>query len=538
VNTTTFESLDLSPNIFRAIQDLGFESPTQIQAQSIPLLRETEGDFIGQAQTGTGKTAAFLIPLLEKIDPSSKTVQSLILAPTRELANQIEVEIQKLGKYTKIKSTTVYGGSSYERQIKSLRQDRPQIVVGTPGRVLDLIKKKFLKLDEAKFFVLDEADEMLNMGFLDDVKTILEEFNEQRQLIMFSATMPRAILDLIKKSFRNYEMVKVKKEYLKENIDQKYFIVRNKHLTEALARLIDVEDDVYAIVFCKTKIETKEVGADLRTRGHKVEVLNGDMGQSERDYALRKFKEKKCNIIVCTDVAARGIDVQDVTHVFNYGLPQSNDSYVHRIGRTARAGRSGKAYTLVTPRTVFAIRKIERDTQQVITAAKLPKVAELKKQIVRRELETLMPMLNVLREKGSDFKTDESFNLFKEQFGDLERDEILKLMFTWKLNKTIRHYNNLEEIEGSAESGGSGRSGGRRRDRSRSRDRRSNGRRGDDRGDRRSGGSEGRRRASGGGRSESGSGRRRSSDRSNSGGSRSYRGSSSGRSPQRASASR
>ncbi len=476
--THTFQEFDLNPNLSKAILGLGYVEPTEIQLKSITKLKNFDGDFVGQAQTGTGKTAAFCIPLLEKIDIHSKDVQALVLAPTRELANQIENEIKKLSEFLDIRSTTIYGGSSYDKQIRSLKKDRPQIVVGTPGRVLDLIYKKVLKLNNAKFLVLDEADEMLNMGFLEDVQEIMNFFDEQRQLMMFSATMPKEILNLIKKNFKNYELVKAKKEYLKGNIDQKYFVVRNKHLKEGLARLIEIEDEIYAIVFCKTRMETKEVGQDLRSRGHKVEILNGEMKQNERDYALSNFREKRCNIIVCTDVAARGIDVQDVTHVFNFGLPQNNESYVHRIGRTARAGKQGKAYTLVTPKTAFIIRKIEKDTKQKIEMAKLPHISQLKKQLVKKEVATIEPMLKVLKEKGDSFKSDNSFELFKEYFDDLDKEQILKLMFSWKLNKVIRHYNNLEDIEdvagSSAPRSRSRRGRSRNRDRDRSRNRNNN----------------------------------------------------------------
>ena len=481
----TFNSLGLSAQILKAVNTMGFEYPSEIQEQAIPiLLRQKNKDFIGQAQTGTGKTAAFVIPLLERIDLSADHVQALILAPTRELANQVEAEIKKLGQFTGVRSTCVYGGSSYQKQIKALRKDKAQIVVGTPGRVIDLINKDILKINKADYCILDEADEMLNMGFFEDIKTVLDLFHSKRKLVMFSATMPASILELIERSFREYDLVKIKKKSLSnEDIEQKYFVVKNKYFAESLARLIDIESDVYGIVFCQTKVETREVGSELRARGYEVEILNGDMGQFERDLAMRNFKDKKVNLMVCTDVAARGIDVNNLTHVFNYGLPQDNESYVHRIGRTGRAGMKGKAYTIVGPRKAYAIRGIERHINRRIELDKLPSVDKLKMKLVDKELEQTKPLLEAMEVKGEDFKTDDSFELFAEKFSHLSQVELLKLMFTWKFNKSLRQYDSLPIIEAEESSSrdntrrgrrrqasGSGSSRGRSRSRSQSQD--------------------------------------------------------------------
>ncbi len=491
-----FSSLIDNMDVLQAVTEMGYETPTEIQEKAIPLLKTTTKDFIGQAKTGTGKTAAFSLPLLDKIDQDSSFVQVLILAPTRELATQVESEIKKFTKYTDITSTCIYGGSSYEKQFKALRAG-PQIVVGTPGRVWDLIKKNKLILDHAKYCVLDEADEMLNMGFLEDVKTILDVFDVSRQLIMFSATMSKSILNLIGHSFNEYDLVKTKNQNTHNaQIDQKYFIVKNKYKTEALARLIDLEENIYAIVFCKTKIETKEVGDDLKKRGYRVEVLNGDMGQNERDYSMRKFKEKKATLMVCTDVAARGIDVNHLTHVFNYGLPQNNESYVHRIGRTGRAGSEGKAYTIVGPKSAFAIKRIERDTSQKIELGRLPRIEELKGKIVDKEIANMARLKEVLQEKGETFKIDKAFENFSASFSDLSSEDLLKLMFSWKFNEVLRTYNNLGDIEAKADNSGGG--GGRRERRFNSRRGGNGGGRG---GDRRRGGRGGRDRDRGNSRS-------------------------------------
>lgn len=462
METITFKELEISSEILRALEEMGFESPSEIQQKAIPVINNTELDFIGQAQTGTGKTAAFVIPLLEKINYENGLPQAIILAPTRELANQVEQEIKKIGKYTGVRTLSIYGGTSYDRQIRGLKKDKPHIVVGTPGRVIDLIDKNHLRLKDANYCILDEADEMLNMGFLEDVQRVLEELKSNRQLIMFSATMPRPILQMVEKSFNQYEMVKIKKKTLSnEDIDQKYFVVKNKYQKESLVRLIDSAEEFYGIVFCKTRLETKEVGDELRERGYKVEILNGDMGQAQRDHAMRNFKDKRSTIMVCTDVAARGIDVNNLTHVVNFGLPQDNESYVHRIGRTGRAGMKGEALTIVTPNMQFAIKKIERLTKQEIKYSKLPTVAQLKKNLVDREIESAIKLKEAVQMRGDDFKTDDSFETFESEFGDLSQKELMRLMFTWKFNKELRHFDNLPDIESSPNersSNGGGRS--------------------------------------------------------------------------------
>jgi ATP-dependent RNA helicase DeaD len=448
VSNSSFKDLNIIPEVQKVIDELGFVTPTEIQEKAIPELNTTDRDFVGQAQTGTGKTLAFVAPLLSKIDYKINYVQAIVLAPTRELAMQVEAEIVKLGKYTGIKSTCIYGGTVYDNQIEALNKDRPQIVVGTPGRVIDMINKGHLRLDKAKFCILDEADEMLTMGFFEDVQIVLSKFNNKRQLMMFSATMPKPIIRLIKNEFNNPLIVKIEKKTLSnDDIEQKYFVVRDKHFKEALARLIDDARDVYGIVFCRTKIETKEVGDDLKKRGMSVDILNGDMGQTERDHSMRNFKNKKVNILVCTDVAARGIDIDNLTHVFNYGLPRDNESYVHRIGRTGRAGMKGKAYTIVGPKSDYAIKNIERHIKDEIEFSKLPSVDDLKRNLVEREVAAAGQILEAIKAKGEDFKTEVAFDLLVENFGDLSHEELLKLMFVWKFNKEMRHYNNLSDIE-------------------------------------------------------------------------------------------
>lgn len=450
-----FSQLKLNASLLKVLNEMGFEKPTEIQASAIPILLESDKDFVGQAQTGTGKTAAFGIPLLSRIDFKDDAVQALVLAPTRELASQVENEIKKFGKYTEARTTCVYGGTGYEGQIHALKKGKPHIVVGTPGRVIDLIEKKILRLDHAKFCVLDEADEMLNMGFFEDVQTILSSFNSNRQLVMFSATMPQQIIRLIKSSFNEPEMARIEKKSLSnDDIEQRYFVVREKHFKEAIARLVDDAQDMYGIVFCRTKLETKTVADDLKSRGHNVEVLNGDMGQVERDHAMEKFKKKKVNLLVCTDVAARGIDVDNLTHVFNYGIPRDNESYVHRIGRTGRAGTKGKAYTITSPKTAFLIRGIEKHINKKIPQESLPTVAKLKRNLVEKELDASAFIVDALKLKGDDFKLDDSFELIGDRFDALSKEELIKFMFVWKFNKEMRRYNNLADIESVMDDGG------------------------------------------------------------------------------------
>jgi len=443
-----FNSLKIKPEILEAIKLYGFEDPTDIQREAIPFLLKDKKDFFGQAQTGTGKTAAFAIPLLNEIDEDHCIVQSIILAPTRELAIQVEGEIKRFSKFTRIQSFCVYGGVEYEPQLRGIKKVKPQIIVGTPGRVIDLIKKSIISLKDAKTFVLDEADEMLKMGFYEDVIDLLALFTEKPRMIMFSATMPNSINTLIQKIFSSPRIISIKeKTTSSELIDQSFYLVREKHLKEALARLIDFQDESYSIVFCRTKLETKVVSDDLKKRGHRVELLNGDMGQADRDLSMRNFKSKRSKILVCTDVAARGIDIDNITHVFNYGMPRDNESYIHRIGRTGRAGTSGNAMLLVPHSMLRKVVELEKYTGSRIIKKELPSIPNLIDKLVAREVENAKLIKQAITTKTESFNIDPSFKRLEKEFIDLSRDELMKLMFVWKFNKDIRHYNNLENIE-------------------------------------------------------------------------------------------
>ncbi len=367
METLKFEDLNLSKEVTKAVADLGFEEATPIQSQAIPFLLEGR-DLIGQAQTGTGKTAAFGIPVIEKIDATVKSTQAIVLCPTRELAIQVAEGFSDLLKYKKgIKVLPVYGGQTIERQISALRRG-VHIVIATPGRLIDHIERKTIDLSTVATVVLDEADEILNMGFRDDMETILKKVpKENRQTVFFSATMPKPILELTKKYLRSPEHIKVvHKELTVPNIQQFYYEIKPNMKLEVLCRLIDVNNPTLSLVFCNTKRTVDTLVAHLKARGYSAEAIHGDLKQSQRDKVMQKFRSGKLDMLVATDVAARGIDVDDIDAVFNYDMPQDEEYYVHRIGRTARAGRNGQSHTFVVGKEFHNIREIERYTKSKI----------------------------------------------------------------------------------------------------------------------------------------------------------------------------
>ncbi len=373
----SFENLGLSEETLKVIKHKGFEEPTPIQVKTIPAILAGNKDIVGQAKTGTGKTAAFGLPMIELLPEKSRKVQSLILTPTRELAIQVAEEINSLKGKKKLSIVPIYGGQSIDLQFRSLRKG-VDIVVGTPGRILDHLRRGTLKLDKISFLVLDEADEMLNMGFIEDVREIMESTGPEKRTMLFSATMPREILQIAKKYMGEYDVMKVSKGQLTvSQTDQIYFEVSVADRFDALCRIIDMEEKFYGLVFCRTKVDTDSVGNHLIERGYDADSLHGDMSQSQREKILNKFKKKLLNILVATDVAARGIDVQDLTHVINYALPQDPESYVHRIGRTGRAGKEGIAVTFITPSEYRKLQFIKRGAKTDIRKAMLPKVEDV-----------------------------------------------------------------------------------------------------------------------------------------------------------------
>lgn len=377
MDTVRFEDLDLCPEIMKAVKKMGFEEASPIQAKAIPIVREGR-DIIGQAQTGTGKTAAFGIPLLEKIDPKNKKLQAVVLCPTRELAIQVADEIRTLAEYMHgIKVLPIYGGQEIVKQIRSLKSG-VQLMIGTPGRVMDHMRRKTVKMEHVHTVVLDEADEMLNMGFREDIETILEGVPEERQTVLFSATMPKPILDITKKFQKNTELVKVtKKELTVPNIEQFYYEVKPKNKEEVLSRLLDIYNPKLSVVFCNTKRQVDVLVNGLLGRGYFAAGLHGDLKQAQRDRVMQGFRSGKTDILVATDVAARGIDVEEVEAVFNYDLPQDDEYYVHRIGRTGRAGRVGRSFSFVSGREVYKLKEIQRYCKTKIYAQKVPSLDDV-----------------------------------------------------------------------------------------------------------------------------------------------------------------
>ncbi|MHB8171632.1 MAG: DEAD/DEAH box helicase [Thermincolia bacterium] len=372
----SFDDFNLSKKILQAIKEMGFEEPTPIQIQAIPLLMEGH-DVIGQAQTGTGKTATFGIPILERLNPRLRTVQALILTPTRELAIQVAEEISKIGRFKDVKTLPIYGGQSIDRQIRSLKFG-VQVVIGTPGRILDHLRRKTLKLDKLSMLVLDEADEMLDMGFIDDIESILQETPPQRQTLLFSATMPIQIQRLAQKYLNSPQNIIVTKDELTVPlIEQVYYEVKDRQKLDSLCRILDVAEVGLAIIFCRTKRGVDELVAGLQARGYQAEGLHGDLSQHQRNRVMKKFRDSSVEILVATDVAARGLDVENVTHVFNYDVPQDPESYVHRIGRTGRAGKTGIAITLVVSREYRQLRLIEKEAKTRIKRQQLPSLADV-----------------------------------------------------------------------------------------------------------------------------------------------------------------
>ncbi|MBR2569175.1 MAG: DEAD/DEAH box helicase [Paenibacillus sp.] len=370
-----FAEFGLEPKVLQAITELGFEESTPIQEKAIPVAL-SGSDMIGQAQTGTGKTAAFGIPLITKIDTSEERVVALVMTPTRELAIQVSEEIGKLSRFKGVRSLAIYGGQDIGRQIRALKK-RPQIIIGTPGRLLDHINRKTIRLDDVNTVVLDEADEMLDMGFMDDITSILKLVPEERQTMLFSATMPPNIQKLANTFLKNPEHVSVMpKQVSAPLIEQNYIEVNERSKFDALSRLLDMESPELAIVFGRTKRRVDELSEALQKRGYTADGLHGDLSQNQRDAVMRKFRDGSIDVLVATDVAARGLDVSGVTHVINFDLPQDPESYVHRIGRTGRAGKEGSAWSFVTPREMDHLHFIERVTRHRINRKPMPSLAE------------------------------------------------------------------------------------------------------------------------------------------------------------------
>jgi len=382
-NIQEFIDLGLSQKSIEAVADKGFEHPTEIQKRCIPILLKGDKDLIGQAQTGTGKTATFALPILEKLDKQYEAGErthkagALVLVPTRELCIQVCDEIKSLGANRNVRTLAIYGGASYNIQFKGLKEGA-DVIVGTPGRIQDHLERGTLSLDSIRFCVLDEADEMLNMGFIDDIENILSQMPEDRQMLCFSATMPEPIRRLAETFMKDYELVKVQTEDMTSTLTRQiYYEVLEEDKFEALCRTVDMAPDFYGIVFCKTKLQCDEVGSRLISAGYNAEVLHGDLSQVQRELIIHKMREHRISILVATDVAARGLDIPDMTHVVNYSLPDEPESYIHRVGRTGRAGKEGLAVTFVTPREFRKFSFIKRIAKSDIQKTRVPSIDEL-----------------------------------------------------------------------------------------------------------------------------------------------------------------
>ena len=436
-----FRELGLSEKVLKMLSKKGYESPTPIQKLTIPALLNSDKDIIGQAQTGTGKTAAFSLPIIEKFEHEDH-IQAIVLTPTRELALQVAEEMNSLSASKKMKVIPVYGGQSIDIQRKLIKNG-VDVVVGTPGRVIDLIERKLLKIKELKYFILDEADEMLNMGFIEDIEKILTFTNDDKKVLFFSATMPPEIMKIAKEHMKEYEILSVKSRELTTDLtEQIYFEVNERDKFEALCRIIDLTTDFYGIIFCRTKTDVNEIVGRLNDRGYDAEGLHGDIGQNYREVTLKRFKSKKINILVATDVAARGIDINDLSHVINYAIPQEVESYVHRIGRTGRAGKEGTAITFITPQEYRRLLQIQKAVKKEIRKESLPEIKDI---IQAKKFK--------IRDDVAQILIDNDYEKFKKMAKDLLKMEetenvvaaLLKLTFSDVLDES--NYSEISPVK-------------------------------------------------------------------------------------------
>ncbi len=453
-----FTESNLSPDIIKAIGELGYEQPTEIQKQTIPFIQSDFRDLIALAATGTGKTAAFSLPILDMIDDTSRKIQLLVLCPTRELCLQIAKDIKNYTKYLpNIKTTAVYGGSSIVEQIRSLKE-KPQIIVGTPGRVIDLLGRKALDFSAINWLVLDEADEMLSMGFKDDLETILSGTPETKQTLLFSATMSKEVEKISKNYLENPHKIAVGNiNAVKKNIKHEFYVVGYRHKKEALKRLIDANPNQYSIIFCRTKMETQDVADFLMQNGYGADALHGDLSQAQRDSVMKKFRLKNIDILVATDVAARGLDVDSLTHVIHYSLPDDPEVFVHRSGRTGRAGKNGISMALVKPEETRKLKQIKIQTKIELTEKQIPKGEDIIKAQVGGLFEKLFT------EHEDYFNFDETLI---PDLSEFSKEDLVKQLLQLQLKELALYYkdkNDLSAIKLSDKESGSNHD--RRRDR-------------------------------------------------------------------------
>lgn len=491
---TTFKELGLSEPVLRVLDELGFENPTQIQEKSIPMLLQADRDFIGLAQTGTGKTGAFGIPLVELVDPSTEATQALIIAPTRELGQQIAEQFQKFGKYMDhVNILCVYGGASIDTQIKALKRKTQHIIVATPGRLIDLVKRKAVHLESVNAVVLDEADEMLNMGFKEDIDHILSYTPEDKLTWLFSATMPKEIRRIVNTYMEDPFEVKIDQDQtVNKNIIHQYVRVKGRDKDEALARFLDAYPDMRGVVFCRTRRDTQTVAESLLKRKYRADALHGDLSQAQRDRVMGRFKKHDLQVLVATDVAARGIDVDDLTHVIHHSLPEDAAYYTHRSGRTARAGKKGTSIAFASSRDFYRISDFERQLDIEFEGIKVPGVEAISN--IRME-----HWINEILASQADKKVDEdAMEMVNTAFKDYTKEDLLAKLVSIQLKKLATSSGKDLNDDSKPESGKRGKKGGSYRGgggRNRGRNDRSNNRRSNNReGGRSSRGRGGRRR--------------------------------------------
>ena len=438
---STFLELGLKEPIIKALSGLGYEKPTVIQEKAIPQIISSTDDLKAFAQTGTGKTAAFSLPIIELLDPSSSNVQAIILSPTRELAVQIGNNIKDFCKYLKeVKVTTVYGGSSIEDQIRSLKKGS-QIVVGTPGRTVDLINRRALKLGNVQWLVLDEADEMLNMGFKDELDKVLEATPETKQTLLFSATFPREVESIAKNYMtKPVEITSGQKNQGSDNVNHEYYAVTERTRYPALKRIADLNPNIYAIIFCRTRRETQEVADKLIKDGYSADSLHGDLSQAQRDSVMGKFRKKTIQILVATDVAARGLDVSELTHVINHKLPDQIENYTHRSGRTGRAGKKGVSIVLVNGKEKGKLRPIEKIIKKKFIQAKVPSG----KEICQNQLMNLIDKVQAI--EVNETQINEFLPSIYDKLKDLEREELIQKFVSLEFNTMLAYYENAKDL--------------------------------------------------------------------------------------------
>ena len=436
-----FEELGLRPELLKAVEKLGFVEPMPIQEQVIPYMLNENADLVGLAQTGTGKTAAFGLPILNMIDVNEKKIQALVLSPTRELCIQIANDLRHYAEFIpQIKVVPVYGGENIVTQFKEL-DVTPQILVATPGRLIDLIERKKVSLSEIKYLVLDEADEMLNMGFIEDIETILQGVPEDRRTLLFSATMPAEIADIAKRYMKNYHEISVGiRNSGAENVEHFYYMVKAQNRYLALKRIVDINPDIYGIVFCRTRQETKEVADKLMQDGYNADALHGDLSQAQRDYVMNRFRIHNLQLLVATDVAARGLDVSDLTHIINYNLPDENEVYIHRSGRTGRAGKQGVSISIIHIKELHKIKALEKITKKQFTRLMVPNGLEIcKKQLFH----LIDKMENV---QVNDEQIDVFLPHIYKKLGYLTKEDIINRFVSLEFNRFLDYYKDAQDI--------------------------------------------------------------------------------------------